>query len=139
MIQIKALEWIIEVDAEATKSYYETADTDLCDCVYCRNYVAAFPDHFPSRFLEFLHRMMIDPLKPAHIYELGRDVDNNRAYGGYYDFEGTVIKESKGPLQVGERFNIDDIPSYVWMNIRFYVVIPWVLDEEGETYLVPEL
>lgn len=141
MIQINALDWIIEVDTKATKSYYETADTILCDCVSCRNFVAAFPNHFPRRFLEFLHKMAIDPLKPYYgISDIGRDADNNWLYIGNYDFIGTVVKESDGPLQIRERFRIDDIPSYSpQINIRFRAVIPWILNEIGETYLVSRL
>lgn len=139
MIQINALGWILQVDTKATMSHYETVTTDICDCAYCRNYVTAFPEHFPKRFLELLQKIGIDPLKPAHISEICVNSDNSHEYIGNYDFVGEVIKASDEQHQMRAEFNVDILGWSPKLKIQFSVTIPWVLSEEVESLACADL
>ena len=133
MTKTSALEWIINIDKEATILHYEDSSTDLCDCANCRNYVAAFPQHFPKQFFQILQIIAINPLKPAHISEVCKDKNNNHMYIGNYDFIGTILKEPNDQPQRREKFSLDILGKAPKLNLQFSVIIPWILDEESES------
>ena len=139
MIQINSLGWILQVDTEATMSHYETAMTDICDCAYCRNYVTAFPEHFPKRFLGLLQKIGVDPLKPVHISDVCVNSDNSHEYSGNYDFIGHVIKTPDEQHQMDAQFSFDILGWPPKLNIQFSVTIPWMLSEEVESLACSDL
>ena len=131
MKQINLSGWVLQVDTEATASYYETSLTDICDCAYCRNFLATIPEHFPKKFLEALEEMGIDPCKPFHISEVYRAKEHDHQYVGNYDFVGTVI-QSPREYDPNRNFGLDILGKSPKLNIQFSVIVPWLLDEEPE-------
>lgn len=59
MKQIRLLKWLIEVDQDKTKEFY-SKDIELCDCLYCENYMEACM-HIEPSILELFTAVGINP------------------------------------------------------------------------------
>lgn len=90
---------VLNLDIEGTKSYYEQiSNCDLCDCVYCQNYISKVKVTYP-KVAEHLSSLGIDIEKPFETMPLEPDemgyIEYISAqyivYGEPDDFVKTVI------------------------------------------------
>ena len=136
--------WVVEVDAERTRTTYASiakGGWEVCGCVYCRNFGAAVLNGFPPEVLAFFHQAGIDPLKDAEVYEFGETSPGVRSYGGEYYLWGRVEKDSPGELPAQHRFQVTfSSPSPLVQAefggegavcFLFSADLPWVLEEHA--------
>jgi hypothetical protein len=67
--------WTIEFSREDTLRYYESlerGDSELCGCIYCRNFAAQRERTFGPPAREFLAQFGIDWQKEGEVVEYGR-------------------------------------------------------------------
>jgi hypothetical protein len=79
------------VDRAATRAAYArqpAGGATTCTCNGCRNFLAARDRIFPSRFVEFLESLGIDPTKEAEAYRTGQLAPGRHHYGGWYHLNG---------------------------------------------------
>lgn len=85
-------DWIVEIDVERTRRFYEGYHriTEGCDCLYCKNYAEAAV-RFPRPVLEFFQSLGIDPAKEGEISEYCENEDGTHLYGGFYHIVGRLV------------------------------------------------
>jgi hypothetical protein len=145
--QVRLLDWLLEIDREATISVYRPAWRNDCDCAYCRNYRQAHV-HLPPALLVILDKLGIDSRKPAEIMEFCKNEDGTHLYAGIYDLVGRIIDgpdyelESQGAqhdgfCRIGEDLKIGftsdvffrlNFPEPI-LQTEFLLNLPWVLAE----------
>lgn len=148
MIQmIKIANWLIEVNVEKTQEFYNK-DLDLCNCLYCNNFVAACK-HFNASVLDLFRKLGINPAKPAHLSEFPINEDGNRKYLGQYHLVGRVVKgelctfsnfKKSNTIEIENfKFGFSEDLEFVPKNFPSPVVqldydanIPWVLNNNLE-------
>ena len=146
--QVRLLDWLLEIDREATISAYCQASTQDCDCAYCRNYRQACVQ-LPFALLHVLDTLGIDPSRPTEAIEYCENEDGTHFYSGMYNVVGRIIdgpdyrsmSEATGPhglyrmakdLKIGFtsdvcfRLNFSE-PIF---QTEFFVNLPWVLAEK---------
>ncbi|WP_068672132.1 hypothetical protein [Oceanobacillus sp. Castelsardo] len=147
MKRIKLLNWSLEVDLGKTKEFYEK-DIELCNCLYCKNYMEAVK-HIDPSIIEVFTTLGINPSKPSHLSEFGEIEDGLRLYiGGYHIVgrlvEGAYCTDSNWNDTNTARINNftfgfkkevsfiqDELPRPV-LQLDFEARIPWVLNEQTE-------
>lgn len=92
MRQIKIMNWILEVDVERTREFYQGYHqiTHGCDCLFCKNFVAAV-EQLPHEVLEFFHSLGIDPTKEGEVSEFCENADGTHLYSCFYHIVGQLI------------------------------------------------
>lgn len=92
MKQIKIKEWVLEIDVERTRKFYQDYHqiTDDCECLYCKNFVAAV-EKLPVEVIEFFDRLGIDPSKEGEVSEYCENADGTHLYGCFYHIVGRLI------------------------------------------------
>jgi hypothetical protein len=140
---------LINYDRDATMDCYSRiaqGDSDICDCIYCRNFVLARDSVFPDEFLGLLIKLGIDYRKDAEVYQFCQMENGLHLYGGLFYFVGqmrskpdsesdphiTLGPDSKrisfwivnGRSLAQEEFGQQDLSE-----ITFDVQVPWVLAE----------
>ena len=147
MKQIRLMNWIINADVNMTKDFY-SKDIELCNCLYCENYMEAC-NHVDSSVMEIFAMLGINPSKPSHLSEFGEMQDGLRLYHGSYHIIGKLIEgkyctdsdwnnaNTAGIKNFTFGFNKDltfvhdDFPHPV-LQLEFEARIPWVLNEKPE-------
>ncbi|GEN89800.1 hypothetical protein MKY30_08150 [Oceanobacillus sp. FSL W8-0428] len=76
MKQIRLMKWLLEVDLYKTEKFY-TKDIEICDCLYCRNFIEA-SKHFNPAIIEVFTGLGINLSKPSHLSEFGEQEDGLR-------------------------------------------------------------
>jgi hypothetical protein len=150
--QVKVLDWVLEIDTEATRAFYAKLGPIWpkdCTCLYCQNYVASC-DLLPTEVLELFRTLGIDPIKEAEVYEMGENADGLHFYGGFYHIVGRIVEGrdswvTVGPNQVHTelsplvesfKFGFTEHVALVpkgfpepVLQVEFLGNIPWVLEE----------
>jgi len=157
---VKYKKWVLQVDREATlKAYAATpaGGADTCECLYCKNFVAAREDASPMEFRALLEKLGIDYRKDAEVYELSPDGSRVRSYSGWFHFVGSIVsvdghevqRPTKPPQigvdlwvpreQINDTFGItfclkSDLSHAAFeghdlVQVEFDTEVPWVLDE----------
>ena len=146
--QMRVLDWMLEVDKDATRTAYDRLPiiTCTCTCTYCRNYLAAVP-LLPKDLLAVCNSLAINPTKAAEVWEV-TDADGTHLYGGWYHLVGKIVTSKNGGLlQIGatrllsNHFTVtftnqvamvpEDFPTPV-LQMEFTGKVPWVLEEPPE-------
>lgn len=83
---IKIAKWLIEVNVVKTREFYNK-DLEVCDCLYCDNFVEACKNLKPS-VIDVFRKLGINPAKPAHLSEFPSEEDGKRIYIGQYHLVG---------------------------------------------------
>jgi len=146
MEKIEFMDWLLEVDVDKTKEFYNK-EFELCDCLYCENYRKACK-YLSLSVKELFAMLGIHPSKPSHLSEFGEMADGMRIYGGCYHLVGKIVEgeyctsstwNDANTAEIGNftigfekdlMFVHDDFPHPV-LQIGFEAKMPWVLD--GET------
>lgn len=141
---IKMANWLIEVNADKTREYYNN-NLKVCSCLYCNNFVEA-SKFFKTSVLDVFRKLAINPEKPAHLSEFPTEEDRIRTYMGNYHLVGEVLG---GELCTFSNFNetntikienftfgfsgdLEFVPedfSSPIVQLNFVAEIPWVLDK----------
>ncbi|MDQ3929314.1 MAG: hypothetical protein M3328_09220 [Chloroflexota bacterium] len=147
MKRLEVLDWVIEVDVDATRAAYNALPAISCTCLYCRNYVAA-SSHLAPEFLHLCDTLGLDPVKAAEVYELCRNRDGTHLYGGFYHLVARILQGADSSLAPAGRayarlaehyaagFTEDVVlvpagfPEPV-LQLEFDARIPWVLEEKA--------
>jgi hypothetical protein len=146
MEQLQIDGWVLNFDAERTRSAYANADrgTQRCSCSYCRNFFAVRDSHYSQALEVLLKKLGVAHHKEAEIYELGAASSNgSRLYGGWYHFVGEVVADPGISAKVGQpgetKWNLsfrsgnnlafESFNGLCLVELTFTVELPWVLDE----------
>jgi hypothetical protein len=143
--QIDIMEWHVEVDADVTAHAYERL-TVGCDCVYCRNFLAAL-HHLPAEFHQLLQLLGINPAIPAEVVEYHQNPNGSHSYSWWYHANGRILSDQHAeqnhfghsPLTPAIDISIStktdlvapDFP-YPILQIEFFTNLPWLLEESAE-------
>ncbi len=153
-------EWVLDVDMEATKAYYENLQVPAVETQAYRNFKAYCVQMTPEE-KEFFTSLGIVP-ECCEVFSMRMDKACNYYYGGTYSIVGKYIHKPQVVLQAVEesdevpdnslnigKFNFDfldpDIPIwpipsdspfiFIMFNIEH---VPWMLDEKcEEVYIEP--
>lgn len=149
--------YLLDVDVEKTKKFYETAETITqgCECPACCNYEKAICI-FPVEVIRLFEKIGVDITKAAEIVPyVSKNDKKHISYGGFYHICGTLLSDDTlwnssdlEVLQLNENkmYNITDgykigfsrecdllennfpLPA-IQMEISF--TCPWVLETEN--------
>ncbi len=92
--------FILDVDVERTRAFYERTDVPTtsqgCSCEGCQNFDKAILT-VPATVTEFLQSLGIDPQKPIEAYSVTgeREPDGTILYNGWYHVCGKVVQWPK--------------------------------------------
>ncbi|NLS76855.1 MAG: hypothetical protein GXY76_06300 [Chloroflexi bacterium] len=147
--QVRLLEWLLEVDTEATAATYRNVPSDQdCTCAYCRNFRAAWRT-LPAELLQVLETLGIDPAKPLDITEFWENEDGTHFYMGMYNLVGRIVdgddyrtvSRKSGQIDlhplvenagIGFTGDVDfgrGFPTPI-LQAEFMADVPWVLGEK---------
>ncbi|TET37797.1 MAG: hypothetical protein E3J72_05355 [Planctomycetota bacterium] len=147
MKRIEIGQWMIKVDAEATRQVYEKTSRGSpanCDCNTCRNFTALGREAYPEPFRSLLNELGIDYRKAAEVFYTCPSSSSHLFYGGWFHFAGRIISGPHKtpdfrPLPEGLEISIcrdndlvfEEFGDKPLVQIEFSTdSIPWVLDEE---------
>jgi hypothetical protein len=94
-------EWEFTCDVEATAGAYARAEaggSDLCTCIWCRNFRLVRDRVYPVQFVEFLKTIGIDPHKDAEVYHNGEIEPGRHFYAGWFHFVGSLERTGDFPM-----------------------------------------
>ncbi|MGX9135062.1 hypothetical protein ACWV26_11940 [Rummeliibacillus sp. JY-2-4R] len=145
--QIRIEKWLLEVDLVKTREFY-SKDIEVCNCLYCKNYVEA------SKFLntslsDIFNKLGVLATKPAELSEFPTEETGTRLYIGDYHIVGRVLD---GELCTSSRFNemntfkvgnftfgfskhLEFVPEgfpHPVLQLSFVANIPWILSENPD-------
>ena len=150
--------FVIDVDVDRTREFYAREDVETtsekCTCQGCQNYDKAI-FAASDTVVDFLESMGIDPRKPAEVYGVKGELEEDGAlwYNGWYHICGTRIEgedawvhtsESSMHLDGDRMYAVDDsfkvsfeeqvlllhkeFPTPV-LQMEIDARLPWVLPE----------
>ena len=91
-------DYTLNIDVPRTRAFYESpaarSTSEQCQCPGCQNYDDAILTA-PESVLDFLSSLGIDPRKPAEVFDVMGQLDENGKiwYAGFYHVCGTIIHE----------------------------------------------
>lgn len=146
MTRVQLGNWVLDIDAEKTKKYYDSITVEEgCNCAYCRNYIKNCKS-FSKEVLDFYAVLGIDPQKEGEFMEFETDTDKH-LYMGFYHLVGEIVEKPDVNSSKWDDVNIveinnveftftdeldlvpDDFPRPV-IQLEFEVMLPWVLEEK---------
>ena len=85
--------FVIDVDVDRTREFYGREGHFVCTCQNCRNYDKAILTA-PATVLDFLESIGIDPRKPAEVYGVKGELEEDGTlwYNGWYHICGTIVE-----------------------------------------------
>ena len=85
--------FVLDVDVDRTREFYSRDGRWQCDCQNCRNYDKAILTA-PATVLDFLRSMGIDPRKPAEIYSVKGELEEDGTlwYNGWLHVCGVLVE-----------------------------------------------
>jgi hypothetical protein len=147
-------DWILEVDVERTKDFYQAYHqiTEGCDCLFCKNFVTAV-ELLPKPVLDLFRSLGIDPTKEGEVSEYCENEDGTHLYGGFYHIVGQLISGPECWVKTSEEgshlatINLIEISGFTFgftygisllpdgfpepaLQLEFQGSIPWMLDEK---------
>lgn len=138
MKRISLMKWLLEVDLNKTREFY-SKDIELCDCLFCENYMTACMYSDPS-VIGLFNVLGINPAKPSHLSEFGEMEDGLRLYIGSYHIVGKLIEGEYSEDSDWNDTNTARIKNVTFgfkKELLFYMTscydlarIPWVLNEK---------
>lgn len=94
--------YLLDIDVERTRAFYEHDQWFGCGCAGCRNYekaIALLPDKTKS----FLGQFGIDPGKPAEMSVLYSPDGKTTVYNGFFHICGSLIEGNDPWIQTGAK------------------------------------
>lgn len=157
MKRIQIGDWMIDVDAELTASFYATCPpiVDTCGCLYCRNFFNAC-DALTKPVTDFFKTLGINPQKDVgEIYQLCVNDDGTHMYGGFYHIVGSIVEGQDCHVERptgGYDMNLDNVHDELdflvgfttnlglvrenfptpALQVELALNVPWVLDESPD-------
>ncbi|MFX3675168.1 MAG: hypothetical protein ACE3JQ_12090 [Paenisporosarcina sp.] len=148
MQKVRIANWLLEVDIERTQEFYNTEHIEMCDCLYCINFIKASKS-FDRSILGVFNSLGIDCSKPENLSEFGLNPKGERLYTGFYHFMGRMLAgeyctnnewDDKNTFQIknfriGFSINLTDVHDTVpkqILQIEFECTIPWLKDDSLE-------
>jgi hypothetical protein len=138
----------LEVDVEATRSYYAAHNEPwiTCECDGCRNFALAVKE-LPASVWAFFDALGLDPEKPGELmYYQG--TEKTLSGGGWYHLVGRVLEGASRPeeyerfpagffelaegISVGFKNDCDLLPDDFpcpSCQMEFEHCLPWLLEE----------
>lgn len=153
---VKFGQYIIDLDIEKTKYFYENAEpvSKGCSCDGCLNFEKAI-DVLPQTVREFFANLGVDMSKVCECYVNCTNEDGTLSYGGFYHICGTLLDgesawkkisdttscwDESATFSVSSNFHISvqkdialleaDFPLPA-IQLEFSANIPWVLEKEN--------
>ena len=149
MDRLKIGSWVIEVDVNKTKAFYDKQPliTQDWDSVFEENYVLAC-ETFPQEVRVLFNSLGIDPRKQGEVNEYEKHEDGFHIYGGFYFIVGKIISgpdfwvnTEEGSMPNFETINgvqiaftdelamtpDKDLPKPV-IQLEFQLNVPWLLN-----------
>jgi hypothetical protein len=145
--QAKVLDWLLEIDREATTAAYnESLSQTDCQCIYCRNYRAA-SNTLPAQLTNVLGILGIDPAMPANSSEVLENKDGTHVYIAIYNLVGRIVRGCDYQVSGsgrGDHYHFSEhvaigftgrahfpqgFPPPV-LQAEILASIPWVIDEK---------
>lgn len=149
MEQLKIGSWIIEVDGNQTKAFYDNQPliTQDWDSIFEENYVLAC-ETFPQKVKDFFNSLGIDPRKQGEVNEYKENEDGTHVYGGFYFIVGKIlsgpdfwVNTDKGPtpnfdsisgIQIAFTNELAMAPEANFpkpvIQLEFQLNVPWLLN-----------
>lgn len=145
--QIRIANWLLEVDVEKTREFFNEG-TEVCNCLYCNNFVEACKQ-LDTSVASIFNRIGINPAIPGHLSDYPTMDDGIRKYIGNYHIVGRLlegelcstsnwndtntvqIKNFTLRLSKDLEFVPKGFPNPV-LQLEFDANIPWVLDEKPD-------
>ncbi len=130
---------LVEVDEDATRSWYAKASKWGCECGHCRNFLLlAQQRKFPSLTLQALDAFDIPPEKATYVGQL-YPTENGDCYQFSYRIAGTILTQGTDPSPLYDAgmgicthetypYGAPDFPT-PHFDLEFSLKLPWVLEE----------
>ncbi len=127
--------WKLEVDEEATRRWYQTAEDWDCGCGHCRNFLAQGDAAFPEELRACLSAMGVLPAKASYVCQMDHEGERN-LYQIQYPLVGRILE--RGPeskevriLTPDERSEPDGAEGFPQprIELELWLWLPWVLHE----------
>lgn len=147
MKRIRLEKWLLDVDEDKTGRLYHE-NTEICHCLYCRNYTEVMNNLSLSIHSVFT-TLGIKPTKPMLLSEFGKAENGVHLYIGSYPFVGELLEgryctdsewDETNTATIGFFtfgitkelvVNADELPQPS-LQLDVEARIPWVLDESPE-------
>lgn len=127
--------WTFDVDEEATRRWYATAEDWGCTCGHCRNYLAQSDTALPEEIGAFLDRVGVDRKKAGYVCQCAKE-ETGHLYQVQYPIVGRVLREGVQErdllvLLPGQRMEPDGAEGFPEprFEVECWVRLPWVLKE----------
>jgi len=140
MTEITFHDWILECDVDATRETYQKVSqgsAEICDCIYCKNFLILRDNLFQGEFLELLNNLGVDYRKDVEIYLQATLEKGKHLYAGWFHSIGKVKQNGnvvilKNELQVyfmqNKDLMFDEFEGKDLIQIEFVnAVLPWKL------------
>lgn len=145
--QIRIGKSLVEVDLAKTREFY-SKDIEVCNCLYCKNYIEA-SKVLATSVSEIFNKLGVLPTKPAELSDFPAEEAGARLYIGDYHLVGRVLE---GELCTSSNFNElntfkvenftfgfsedlayvpEGFPTPV-LQLNFVANIPWILKENPD-------
>ena len=134
--------YTVYCDAPATRLAYRQTSlgyAEICDCLACRNFVAAGERAYPPNVLALFRELGVDYRRAAHVYTYGEAAAGQYHYEGWFHFVGRVEQRldaleqvtpyftlwfHAGPALIPQGFENQPLGVVEFAN----KAVPWVLD-----------
>ena len=145
--QIRIGKWLLEVYIDKTREFYNK-DTEVCNCLYCKNYVEAYK-YLKTSVSDIFNKLGIHPAKPANLSEFPTEEAGTRLYIGNYHLVGRVLEGELCTFSNFNEMNTFEIENFTFgfsedlefvpegfpppvLQLSFNANIPWVLKENPD-------
>lgn len=146
MQRLQFVDWIVDVDKEITRKYYESIlVSSECQCLYCKNYREAC-NTFTSQVKIFFDNLGIIPQREGEFAEVTID-DKNHMYTGFYHLVGDILQGPINVMQNWRNVNLIEIDNFKFafsrkvqmapqnfpkpvIQLEFETTLPWLLREK---------
>lgn len=129
----------VDLDEDATKTWYAKSEGWSCNCSHCRNFLTlAQKRTLPKSVLDILDSVGIPPEKATYVCQLCADGDSHW-YQFSYRLAGNMLSEDEiAPISEhwGTRLCCHEIYPYgapdfpePHFDLEFSLTLPWVLEE----------
>lgn len=88
--QIRIATWLLEVDIDKTREFYNKG-INVCSCLECKKNVVAC-NHLDPSIAKLFNELGINPAMPAHLSQFPTEETMEKLYIGIYHLIGKVFE-----------------------------------------------